>query len=560
MTAPKGPAPAPSPAGQPRLGVRWGCGWDDFQEALQALRAPLPILPSPPAVTAFRQAILPRSWPGRALLLSVALHVLSLATPLPEFLTRPGPRQAALSLPRIEYDLRWPGNSPVLPPISPVRQPKRRASPGGEKHQLLPPPSADAAQRQTIISNPPQPNHPRQTLLRQHAFEQARVPVRDLRLPNIVIPPAPTLPPLTKLDLRRLRIPRAPLDPKGPTRAPMPPRPQGATDLPLAKTQLENLLPRLAVAPSTRGKNPTAAPDVEAPVGVPRSGDLTAPGLVALSPQPAPPTAVLELPESNLRARFATGPFAGRGSPGGVPGGTPRAAGGSGGGPGGEGGGPSGFEAPDILVTPAGPVPPGPVIVGPGGTGGPPGGPPAPVSSLSAPVRERVSTERTQAPPAQSPERRAEEILQGIGPGTRPGETGRGPRVYTIYINMPNLTSQSGSWVLRFAELGEESTTASGGAAEGFPLEAPVPMTKVDPGYPAAARRNGVEGSVYLYGVIRRDGTVENVRVVRSLEAQLDQSAVAAFQRWRFQPGRKNGSPVNLEVVVEIPFRLARLF
>ena len=37
-------------------------------------------------------------------------------------------------------------------------------------------------------------------------------------------------------------------------------------------------------------------------------------------------------------------------------------------------------------------------------------------------------------------------------------------------------------------------------------------------------------------------------------------SAKGTFQRWQFEPGRKNGAPVALEVVVEIPFRLSRLF
>jgi TonB family protein len=53
---------------------------------------------------------------------------------------------------------------------------------------------------------------------------------------------------------------------------------------------------------------------------------------------------------------------------------------------------------------------------------------------------------------------------------------------------------------------------------------------------------------------------VESVQVVRSLDESLDASAVEAFRRWVFEPGRKNGLPVPLEVVVEIPFRLARLF
>ncbi|MFQ5818326.1 MAG: energy transducer TonB, partial [Terriglobia bacterium] len=151
-------------------------------------------------------------------------------------------------------------------------------------------------------------------------------------------------------------------------------------------------------------------------------------------------------------------------------------------------------------------------------------------------------------------------LMEGISPGTHPGAGAPWQRVYTIYINMPNLTSQTGSWVLLFAELGDWSSTAAGGAGDGYPLSAPVPIKKVDPKYPAAARRSRVEGTVSLYAIIRPDGSVQNVEVVRSLHALLDQSAVAAFRRWHFQPGHKNGQAVPLEVVVEIPFRLNKLF
>jgi protein TonB len=123
---------------------------------------------------------------------------------------------------------------------------------------------------------------------------------------------------------------------------------------------------------------------------------------------------------------------------------------------------------------------------------------------------------------------------------------------------MPNLTSQAGSWVLRFAELNDELQAPS--TASDTAIESPVAVRKVDPGYPADARRDKIEGTVFLYVLIRPDGSVENVHVVRSVHAAIDQRAVEAFQSWRFDPGRKNGSPVALEVVVEIPFRLSQLF
>ena len=113
--------------------------------------------------------------------------------------------------------------------------------------------------------------------------------------------------------------------------------------------------------------------------------------------------------------------------------------------------------------------------------------------------------------------------------------------------------------MLRFAELNDEGGIAPGTASD-TTIESPLAVKKVDPGYPAEARRDKIEGTVFLYGVIRPDGSVEDVHVVRSVQAAIDQRAVEAFQRWRFDPGRKNGAPIPLEVVVEIPFRLSQLF
>jgi TonB family protein len=551
--------PNPRPRTEkPGLEVSWANVWEPLVEAVRTLFMRLPVLPADITLVAFRDAAVePRRPPSNVLLLSLTLHVLFVVLPLPEFLTRPPARLSALDTVRIEYDLQWTGTSRVLPPISPTPERKPKPSPasaGGRKNEPLPPRGADVVQEQTIVSTPPQPNHPTQTLLQQFGLEKARVQTAEVKLPNMVIPPTST--PATEIDLRRLRLPGAPVDLTGPPAAPVVPRPKSRAELALQNTRLENLLPRLTLPTSTGTEGPAAAPEVNAPAGTSRSGDQAAAGVIALAPNPAAPAPVMQLPEANLRARFVAGPFPGQGSPGGVGGGVPGASGGSGGGPGGEGSGPGGLVAPDILVTPAGPVPPGPVIVGVGSGAGAPAPPPA-----SPPAKpEAESAANRQSPADRSSQLRAEQLLEGIRPGTIPGEGAPWRRVYTIYINMPNLTSQTGSWILRFAELGDASQAAAGGAADNDPLSAPVPIHKVDPRYSAAARRNGVEGIVSLYGIIRSDGSVANVQVVRGVHAELDQSAVAAFQRWVFEPGHKNGAAVNLEVVVEIPFRLNRLF
>jgi periplasmic protein TonB len=61
---------------------------------------------------------------------------------------------------------------------------------------------------------------------------------------------------------------------------------------------------------------------------------------------------------------------------------------------------------------------------------------------------------------------------------------------------------------------------------------------------------------VVLYAVIRRDGTVDSVQLVRGIDQQLDANAIKALRQWRFRPGAKEGAPVELEAIVHIPFRL----
>jgi TonB family protein len=124
-------------------------------------------------------------------------------------------------------------------------------------------------------------------------------------------------------------------------------------------------------------------------------------------------------------------------------------------------------------------------------------------------------------------------------------------RSYALIMNMPNLTSATGSWIIRFAELkpGDDK----------IPLTAPVALSKVDPAYPAEVLRDHVEGTVTLYAIIRPDGSVDSVRVLNSLDDRLDESAVRALSHWHFRPGSKNGAPVAVEAVVQIPFRMHSL-
>src|SRR5580700_582532 len=142
-------------------------------------------------------------------------------------------------------------------------------------------------------------------------------------------------------------------------------------------------------------------------------------------------------------------------------------------------------------------------------------------------------------------------------------------KYYSLSLNMPNLNSAGGSWIIRFAALQKDSIPASPSSraaasdppAEGSSqgdLSAPVATRKVDPAYPLELMRQNVGGTVILYGVIHTDGTVGSVRVLRGIDDRLAQFATEAIAKWQFQPATRNGAPVDVEATFWIPFHPAK--
>ena len=76
------------------------------------------------------------------------------------------------------------------------------------------------------------------------------------------------------------------------------------------------------------------------------------------------------------------------------------------------------------------------------------------------------------------------------------------------------------------------------------------------PSYSEAARKAKFQGIVLLSLVVDEDGNPQNVRVVRPLGMGLDEKAIEAVRRYRFDPALKDGVPVPVEIKVEVNFRL----
>jgi len=125
-----------------------------------------------------------------------------------------------------------------------------------------------------------------------------------------------------------------------------------------------------------------------------------------------------------------------------------------------------------------------------------------------------------------------------------------GRDTYAMSVQMPNVTSYTGSWMIWFAERRDD-------ARAGGLLSPPVPVRKVDPKYFPAAIADRVEGKVRLAAVIRKDGSVDSVKLLAHLDDRLDHSAEEAMDKWKFEPALRNGQPIDVDAVIEIPFRLA---
>jgi TonB family protein len=557
----------------------------------------------------FRDAYVRPYWPNRAVAASALCHVALislLSLPIWKFL-RMTPQHAP-----VQIELTWNTPARDLSPIT-FPGPPARPSPPGEPNKLFPRRGADAFHpRQTLLSTPQRPSHPRQTLIQPGALPEppkfspqlpniiewtrvrssrprlrlnlsALAPLRRRASPHQGTPPAPDLQNLERtpgqLNISSSPVlnpaPRMPMNPSATPRFPIQPKLDviDVPDIGVAtgdprsnQIVLDKSAPnvRMPVASNVtpraghpRGSDVGPAPDISGPV----NADIGTRRVIALSATPGPPAPDVRVPPGNLSSRTSISPEGTRpGVPGGSPNGTPGATGGAGGGPGSQGGtGGAGGTKP-------GPGGGGQSATGTGSmsvTGGNPnstmagtGGGASTSSGSSSPTAKASSipAEAQPRPEPVNPMRTQPTLgMDRIEPGATPEQILGAKRIYTVYVNMPNLTSATGSWVLNFAEL----NSIDNPARDTGDISSPVPVRKVDPKYPPTLMNEHVEGEVVLYAIIRRDGSVDSIQLLKGVDPQLDQNAMEAFSRWKFRPATRNGVPVELETVVHIPFRLA---
>lgn len=442
-----------------------------------------------------------------------------------------------LAPPQIELTWAAPQD---LPPIhlqapdlpAPEAEPTSPVEPKVAEAQSPAPAAADTFHpRQTILSIPVRITHPRQTLIQPDA--PMAPPQIDPPLPNIVQWSANTTAP--KLELQLTASTTAPKMRERRIAAAVAPeianQEKNSGPLNIASSPVVNPAPQMPMAAMSaaparfrnRRMDGAAAPEVNA-----TGGDATLKNVIALSASPAPPAPVVAVPRGNLAARVAMSPAGARRGAAAGSDINPRSTGGG-----------TGATANGSL--------PASVSVSAGS-----GRPSASAGGLAPNHASKLMLRPMNSlpvPPRVNP-RSGPADVASLAPNAPPEALFSGKEFHTLNVSLPNATSISGSWTLNFAQLDNGSPFDRPTGV----LSGPLAIHKVDPRYPVEAIRQNIEGEVVLYAIIRADGSVDSVQVVRHLDPQLDQCAAQALAQWRFRPASRNGNPVDVEAVVHVPF------
>jgi TonB family protein len=414
---------------------------------------------------------------------------------------------------------------------------------------------AEVKARQTIVSSPK--NAPKaERMVWTPAPEIKPVP---MELPNLLAirlpdpPPKPFVAPpeIARPEVAKVELPDAPeMKPQAPVTAemkppplpnrqfvrpavaprPLPAAPQIASDAPTLEAQSETaaLLPssKLPPKPFTAPRGSTGTPaasgqghDVGAPppVDASNSRDLNI-AIVGLNPKDNASI----LPSASSPGRFSAGPVV-------RPNGADT-----------EGGG-KGLSVPDLFVRGTDPRKDGkPDLIAQAYAA-----PTAAGNLRAAMSRGEPMIPHVEAAP--DPARLPSGATRVSG---APDPRFSGREVFMMAIQMPNITSYSGSWLMWYSD----RTLREAGLA---PIAPPVAHRKVDPKYIATAVEERVEGRVTLACVVDKQGRVSGVELVRGIDDRLNKSAEEALSKWEFFPATRKGEPVDVDVLVEIPFHLA---
>ena len=87
-------------------------------------------------------------------------------------------------------------------------------------------------------------------------------------------------------------------------------------------------------------------------------------------------------------------------------------------------------------------------------------------------------------------------------------------------------------------------------------VKAPKGVYMPNPEYTDSARKKKINGNVTLAMIVTAEGKVRDLKVVKSLDKDLDKQALNAVNTWRFEPASKDGKPVAVHLSTDVTVRL----
>ncbi|MCL5050270.1 MAG: TonB family protein [Firmicutes bacterium] len=116
---------------------------------------------------------------------------------------------------------------------------------------------------------------------------------------------------------------------------------------------------------------------------------------------------------------------------------------------------------------------------------------------------------------------------------------GRANSKKPFFIGLVSMLSLSSLWLL--------PASADSQNAEARNIDTATPIVRIEPRYPQAAARDGVEGYVDFAFEINRNGEVANLEVISAQpEGVFEEAASQALQRWRFSPEEAGSQRVRI--------------
>ena len=577
-------------ARSPQFLVGWETKHSGWWSSLGTLFTRARLSPLRESIVLFRSTpVAPFRFPGGSVTVSVLLHCVALLV-LPFLLALPPGRDiasvAAYSEPgKIYYRITRHDPFEKLPRIAPVGT---GGHPGAGTSDLRLPTLGGTAphQRIIIVSKPVHPDNHRQTIYQPVTPPDLKITM-DLKLPNVIggtlanvakpqihFNPKDSKPSQARKAMANAAAPSL-ANPATPSSLPDPTISQPHLAVPINANSSRPAqwqgVTTTATAPSLAAPNATPSmnlgdssisqansPARPAEVlatgeisgdgktlsisksGVPAAGDGS--GVVIIGVDPSEAAALLNLPPGNRWGDFSISPGGGRpGSPGGTPAGAATVGNGA--------SGPGGDRSTGVGSGEAG---------GGGGKAGASGTLSITGSAAGkgdAMLDPSIVRDMVYPVPASLVLRR-NALIVSAGPMGGGGLDAYGAlhcgKIYTVFLPMPGK-----GWTLQFCQ--------SGNSAAKPPTQNYSPVVHLENGLlpPDVEARfdfrrlpvpfEKKNKMIVLKGVIKEDGTVENLQVYQSIVPQMDEAARAAFSRWKFKPAMKEGKAVAVDILVGVP-------